>query len=553
MKKAIIVVGALITVLMTATAQTGVTNKPTPEGFATSLSEMDDEVLFRCITRELSDDMFGGRKPLTSYEAPTLDYIANKFREAGLEPASGGSYFQKTPLLSVMTHLKNNEIVVNGAKGTVRLRYWDDVVVWTQRAVNKLKVNKAEFVFVGFGIHAPEYGWDDYADIDVKGKVVVMLVNDPGFYDDQLFRGKNMTFYGRWTYKFEEAGRRGAAAALIIHDTAPASYGWSVVQNSRASSSLSLYSETDNKDLVAFQGWVTEEAGQKLFDAAGVSLAEATTAAKKKGFRSFPLKLKATIESTNDFEVGESANVVAILPGTSLKDEYVIYTAHWDHLGIGRPVDGDSIYNGANDNASGVAALILLGRRFKELPERPKRSVVFLAVTGEESGLLGSQYYVSHPLFPLEKTAICLNFDSYGDKMRTSDVIISAAGHSETDRYVMDAAATQGRTVVLSTENAGGGYYRSDHFNFAKVGVPVVLARSGNKYIDPQAANAHREKYYKSANYHQPSDEYHDWWDVSGSLEDIYLFYGIGLRLSNEGYFPKWNDGVEFKAAREKK
>ena len=543
MKKYIILIMALLTASLSVIAQTS--NTP--------LKDMDDETLFRTVTRELSDDRFGGRKPLTSYEAPTLDYIAGRFKEVGLEPITDGSYLQKVPLLGVMTHLKNNEIVVSGAKGTVKLRNWDDIVIWTLQAEKKIKVNKADFVFVGFGIHAPEYGWDDYADVDVKGKVVVMLVNDPGFYDDNLFNGKNMTYYGRWTYKFEEAGRQGAAAALIIHDTQPASYDWSVVQNSRTSATLTLYSETGNKELIPFQGWVTGESAQKLFDAAGVSFDESMAAAKKKGFKSIPLKLKTTIESNNDFEISESANVAAILPGTSLKDEYIIYSGHWDHLGIGQPVDGDSIYNGANDNATGIAALILLGKRFNELPERPKRSIVFLAVTAEESGLLGSKYYAENPLFPLNKTAICLNIDSYGDKMRTSDLIISAAGHSETDRYVIDAAASQGRTVAFSTSDTGGGYFRSDHFNFAKVGVPVVIARSGNKYIDPQAAEAHNKRYYSGqGSYHQPSDEYHDWWDVSGSLEDIYLFYGIGLRLSNDGYFPKWNDGIEYKAIRER-
>jgi len=513
----------------------------------------DDESLFRNVIRELSDDSFGGRKPLTKYEAPTLDYIAGKFGEVGLEPASGGSYLQKVPLLGVKTHLKNNEIVVTGAKGTVKLRYWDDVIAWTLRDEKTLKVNKADFVFVGFGIHAPEYGWDDYANVDVKGKVVVILVNDPGYYDGNLFRGKNMTYYGRWTYKFEEAGRQGAAAALIIHDTAPAAYEWSVVQNSNSSTSLRLNAEINRKNLVAFQGWVTNESAHKLFKAAGVSLDEAEAAARQKGFRSFPLKLKATIESTNEITEGESANVAAILPGTSLKDEYIIYSAHWDHLGIGQPVDGDSIYNGASDNASGVAALILLGKRFKELPERPERSVLFLALTAEEAGLLGSEYYVEHPLFPLDKTVICLNIDSYGDNMRTSNVTLSAAGQSETDRYVIDAAAAQGRTVTFSNNNSTGGYYRSDHFNFAKVGIPVVLARSGRSYLDPVEVQDHRNKYYNGkSTYHQPSDEYHDWWDVSGSLEDIYMFYGIGLRLANDGYFPKWNDGIEYKAVREK-
>ena len=506
------------------------------------LKGMNDETLFRTVTRELSDDYFGGRKPMTSYEAPTIEYIAAKFKEVGLEPGAGGSYFQKVPLLGVEARIKNNEVVVTGKKGTVKLHYWDDIVIWTLRAEEKLKIDKADFVFVGFGIRAPEYGWDDYAGIDVKGKVVVMLVNDPGFYDDHLFRGKNMTYYGRWTYKFDEAGRQGAAAALIIHDTAPASYGWSVVQNSRATSSLSLYDSDKNKELVPFQGWVTGESAQKLFEAAGVSMDESVAAAKKSGFTSFPLNLKTTIESNNKLAFGESANVAAILPGTSLKDEYIIYTAHWDHLGIGQPVAGDSIYNGASDNATGVAALMLLGRRFKELPERPKRSILFLAVTAEESGLLGSDYYAQNPLYPLEKTAVCLNMDSYGDNMRTSDLILSAPGQSETDRYVMDAAAAQGRDVVPSNYDPAGGYYRSDHFNFAKVGVPVVLAKGGQNFRDPQAAKAHREKYYPVSTYHQPSDEYHDWWDVSGSLEDIYLLYSIGLRLANDGYFPKWNN-----------
>ncbi|MCL2097524.1 MAG: M28 family peptidase [Bacteroidales bacterium] len=515
-----------------------------------SLQELNDEALFRVITRELSDDAFGGRKPLTPYEAPTVEYISARFKEAGMEPLNG-SYLQKVPLLGVTTHLTSNEVVMSGAKGIVKLRYWDDIVIWTLRAEKQLKINKADFVFVGFGIHAPEYGWDDYAGIDVKGKVVVILVNDPGYYDDNLFRGKNMTYYGRWIYKFEEAARQGAAAALIIHDTAPASYDWSVVQNSRSSACLTLYSEEENKKLLPYQGWVTGESAKKLFNAAGVPFDESMAAAKKKGFKSFPLKLKTTIASTNEIEFGESANVVGIIPGTTLKDEYIVYSAHWDHLGIGQAVNGDSIYNGASDNATGVAALTLIGRRFANLPEPPKRSILFFAPTAEESGLLGSQYYAENPLVPFEKTVICLNMDCYADYMRTGDLILSAAGHSETDNYVMEAAAVQGRTVVINNDNSNGWYYRSDHYNFAKAGVPVVIAKGGRDYLDPEAARAYHEKYHKGKyTYHQPSDEYNEWWDLSGTLEDIYLFYGIGLRLANDGYFPQWYDGVEFKAAR---
>ncbi|MDR0866073.1 MAG: M28 family peptidase [Candidatus Symbiothrix sp.] len=516
-------------------------------------AQESDELLLRKVIKELSADTFGGRKPLSVHEGPVLNYISQKFKEVGLEPAAGGSYLQKVPLLSVTTHLKYNQLNVRGKKDNVALKYWDETVVWSLRTDKSARLTNAEYVFVGFGINAPEYGWNDYADLDVKGKVVVILVNDPGFYDDALFRGKNMTYYGRWTYKFEEASRQGAAAALIIHDTAAASYDWSVVQNSRAGSSLSVLSETGNKELVALQGWVTGDAAKKMFDAAGVSLDESLAAAKKKGFKSFPLRLKSTIEFTNEVVLGESANVAGVLPGTSLKDEYIIYSAHWDHLGIGQAVDGDSIYNGAGDNASGVAAITLLAKRFNELTERPKRSILFLAVTAEESGLLGSEYYAKHPLFPLNKTVVNLNIDGAGDKMRTKDVIINHAGMSELDSYVKDAAAAQGRTVKLSNNNASGGFYRSDHFNFAKVGVPVVLAGGGREYVNPEAAKEHQALYDGKSNYHQPSDEYHDWWDFSGSLDDIYLFFGIGFRLANEDYFPKWNEGAEFKSIRDGK
>ncbi|MDR1332548.1 MAG: M28 family peptidase [Tannerella sp.] len=511
---------------------------------------ISDEQLLRTSIRELSDDSFGGRKPLTGYEEKTVNYIADKFKALGLQPANG-SYFQEVPLLSVKTNVKGNAVTLKGKKGSTRLKIMDDMVLWTLHAEKKLKVSKAELVFVGFGINAPEYGWNDYEGIDVKGKIAVMLVNDPGFYDDNLFRGKNyMTYYGRWTYKYEEAGRQGAAGALIIHETAAASYGWSVVQNGRASDILSLNSPTGNKELVALQGWLTGEAAQKLFDIAGKSLDDALAAAKQKGFKSFPLGVTTTIETDNDVHVANSRNVAGVLPGTDLKDEYIIYSAHWDHLGIGTPIDGDSIYNGAGDNASGVSALFVIAGKFKQLPTPPRRSILFLAVTAEESGLLGSEYYATHPLFPLSKTVVNLNMDGYGDKLRTSEVRASGGGLSkDIDRYVVEAAAVQGKPVTFSTTNPGGGFFRSDHFNFAKVGVPVILA-GGSKPLDAKAAEEHRKLWGGKSTYHQPSDEYHDWWDFSGSLEDIYLYYGIGLRLAGDGYFPKWDDAT-YKAVRE--
>lgn len=514
-------------------------------------NDVNDEQLHRTTIKELSDDSFGGRKPLSMYEEPTVNYIADKFKALGLQPVNG-SYFQEVPLLSVKTNVKGNTVTLKGKKGSVKLNLMDDIVLWTLHAEKKLKVSNAELVFVGFGVNAPEYGWNDYEGVDVKGKIAVMLVNDPGFYDDSLFKGKNyMTYYGRWTYKFEEASRQGAAGALIIHETAAASYDWSVVQNGRASNILSLNSPTGNKELVTLQGWITGESAKKLFDLSGQSLDDALAAAKKKGFKSFPLGVKTSIETSNDIQVANSRNVVGVLPGTDLKDEYIVYSAHWDHLGIGAPIDGDSIYNGAGDNASGVSALIVIANKFKKLATPPRRSILFLAVTAEESGLLGSEYYAANPLFPLRKTVVNINIDGAGDKLRTSEMRASGGGLSkDIDRYIVEAAATQGKPVTFSTTNPGGGFFRSDHFNFVKVGVPVVLA-SGTKPVDPKAAEAHKKRWGEKSVYHQPTDEYHDWWDVTGSLEDIYLYYGIGLRLANDGYFPKWDDAT-YKAVRDK-
>ncbi|MDR1814052.1 MAG: M28 family peptidase [Tannerella sp.] len=510
-----------------------------------------DEQLFRDNTRELGSDKYAGRMPLTKYDDMTVKYIADKYKEIGLQPVNG-SYFQDVPLLAVKTNIKGNAVNLKGKKGKLTLKYMDDIVIWTLRAEKKQKIN-AELVFAGFGINAPEYGWNDYEGLDVKGKIVVCLINDPGYYDDNLFRGKYMTYYGRWTYKFEEAGRQGAAGILLIHDTEPASYGWSVVQNGRQNAVLTLLSPTGNKENVPLNGWITGESAKKLFEISGVSYENAISSAKKKGFKYIPLGVTTTIETNNDLTEGVSKNVVGILPGTDLKDEYIIYTAHWDHIGIGAPVDGDSIYNGADDNASGVAGLFVLARRFVQLPERPRRSIVFLSVTAEEQGLLGSEYYVQHPLFPLNKTVIDLNMDVYGHKPASHDVILDAAGDSETDKYVIETAAAQGRVVKIAKASTAGGYFRSDHFNFAKGGVPVVLAKGGGDYINPEAVKAHIAKYGVLNTYHQPSDEYHDWWDVSGSLQDVYLLYGIGLRLANDGYFPKWNEGIPYKTIREAK
>lgn len=510
----------------------------------------EDESIFRSAVETLASDEFGGRKPLTEYETKTINYIAEKFNALGLQPINGDSYFQEVPLLSVLTKPQNDKISVRGKKGSVVLKNIDDLVIWSTRGEEILHLPESKFVFVGFGINAPEYGWNDYADVDVKGKIVIALVNDPGFYDDKLFRGKDMTYYGRWIYKFEEASRQGAAGVLVVHDTEPASYGWNVVQASWGDVNLSLFSENRNKELVALQGWITNQAAKDLFKIAGTSYEELLTAAQKKGFKSFSLNLTANIELVNEVKIAESANVAAVLPGTDLKDEYIIYSAHWDHFGIGRPINNDSIYNGAIDNATGVAALFVLANRFKNLEVRPRRSILFLSVTAEEAVLLGSEYYSKHPLVPLKKTVVNLNLDGYGPRGRTSDIILRAKGDSETDRYVYDAAAAQGRTVK-PVENKRGSYFRSDHFSFAKVGVPVVLAKGGSDFIDPEAEELKKKKFGTASTYHQPTDEYNPEWDLSGTFDDIYFLFGIGYRLANESYFPEWDENSPYKGVRE--
>lgn len=510
----------------------------------------EEDNIFREAVKTLASDEFGGRKPLTEHEELTVNYIADEFNKLGLMPANGNSYFQQVPLLNVKTRTKNNELTIKGEKNKITLKEYDDYVVWSTRGEKKMNLTNKEFVFVGFGINAPEYDWNDYEGIDVKDKIVIALVNDPGFYDAQLFNGDNMTYYGRWIYKFEEASRQGAAGILVVHDTKPASYAWNVVQASWGHVNLSLFSENKNRELVAIQGWLGNDAANKLFHLANTSYEEALDVAKKKGFKAYPLHVKSNIELISDVKIASSSNVAAIFPGTDLKDEYIIYSAHWDHLGIGEAIDGDSIYNGAIDNATGVAALFVLADRFKKLKNTPRRSVLFLSITAEEAVLLGSEYYAKHPLVPLEQTVINLNMDGYGPRARTSDIKVLGLGYSDTDKYVYETAAAQGR-IVKPIINKTGSYFRSDHFNFVKVGVPVVFAQGGDDLLDPKETKFDYTELRKR--YHRPTDEYNADWDLSGTFDDINILYGIGYRLANENYFPQWNDGIVYKTIREKK
>ena len=511
-----------------------------------AMAQTDDDGLsyFKEHVKTLGSDAFGGRKPMTEYETKTIHYIADEFKRLGLEPANQGSYFQAVKEISTFTRPQNNRITVKGAKGKTDLVFSDDVVVWTNRGTDKVVIPQTDYVFVGFGIHAPEYDWDDYAGVDVKGKIVIAMVNDPGFYNQELFRGRNMTYYGRWTYKLEEAERQGAAGCLVLHNEPAASYRWEVCQSSHVQNNIALCDETMNAHSLGMKGWLSEEACRRIFEVSGTDFEATLSAAKKPGFQSFPLKAKSKVQLNVEMSVGESHNVAAVLPGTDLKDQYVVCTAHWDHFGIGTPVEGDSIYNGASDNASGVAALMWLARKYQQLPIRPRRSLVFVAVTSEECGLLGSQYYCEHPLFPLSKTAANLNFDGSAPAERTHDVSLRAAGKTDTDALVVAMAAAQGRRVNIITEDPAGGYFRSDHFNFVKKGVPSILAGGGRDYVDPARHEA-KPKVYR---YHQPNDEYDEsWWDFDGAMENLNLMFSIGLVICNNDEMPKWTPQADFQ------
>ena len=514
--------------------------------------QYEEEVAFwKERIQTLASDEFGGRKPLTEYETKTINYIADEFKKLGLEPANKGSYFQPVREISTFARPDKNRIRVKAAKGSMDLNFPDDIVIWTLRGQKKIVVPNTDFVFVGFGINAPEYNWNDYEGIDVKGKIVIAMVNDPGFYDKNLFRGRNMTYYGRWTYKLEEAKRQGAAGALVLHNKPAASYGWEVCSSSHIQHNIGLCSDDLNADALAFQGWLHEEAAKKLFEMSGVDFEEVTAAAKKPGFKSFTMKAKSKVTmNVQDMVVGESHNVAAVLPGTDLKDEYIVCTAHWDHFGIGKTINGDSIYNGASDNASGTAALMLLAKKFQQLPVKPRRSIVFVAVTSEECGLLGSQGYCENPLFPLSKTAVNLNFDGIAPALRTTGVTLRAAGKTNTDALVIAAAAAQGRQVRIVTEDPAGGYFRSDHFNFVKKGVPTVLCGGGGEVIDKEKQAAIPKAY----RYHQPNDEYDEsWWNFDGAMENLNLLFSIGVIIANQDEMPKWAKDADFQRQADKK
>ena len=496
----------------------------------------DDETLLRDWIRTIASDDFGGRKPMTGYEDVTVNYLAGELERLGLQPAFGGSWFQSFGMIAVTASPAGSKIAVKGRR-KAELRYPDDLVVWTARATDRVDLPAAEFVFCGFGINAPEYGWNDYEGIDVRDKIVIAMVNDPGYYDAGLFRGRNMTYYGRWLYKFEEARRQGAAGCLVLHDTEAASYGWHVCVNGHLEGNLALFDpETRNAGELAVKGWLREEGCRKLFEAAGMDMEGAVAAAKRPGFKSFPLRVRGRIRMDVTYDVKETRNVAGILPGTDLKDEVVVFNAHWDHLGFGTPDEtGDEIYNGAADNASGMAAALLTAKKFGELPGATRRSLLFLFPSSEESGLFGSQYYCEHPAVPMERTAACLNYESVGPAELTRDVVVLGGGESTLDRFFVAAAAAQGRYIFFDDDNSDGWFFRSDHYNFVKKGVPALVVENGLHPVDP----LHPNKYPMPVWYHKPSDEYREDWDLSGTMANVNLMFSVGLSLANADNHPK--------------
>ena len=500
--------------------------------------------------RTLSSDAFEGRYPSSAGETRTIEFLSREFRRVGAAPGNGSSYFQDIPMLRI-TNDQQGVLTFSGGKSPLALAFGKDFMGFTAQFKEKIAIQDSETVFVGFGIVAPEFAWNDYHALDVRGKTVIMLVNDPGYYDPGLFHGKNMTYYGRWSYKFAEAGRQGAKAALLIHEAAPASYGWDVVRNSWGRPIFRLESGEGNASKCEMEAWISLDAAQRLCVAAGSDLELMRKAALAKDFSARDLPLKASIAFANVVEKAVSRNVIARIPGTDLADECVIYSAHWDHFGKDDKIVGDGIYNGALDNATGTAALIELASLFATVKTPPRRSILFMAVTGEEQGLLGSTYYTAHPVIPLAKTAAVINMDSLNIFGRMKDIQVTALGLSDLDEYASAAAARQGRYLVPESHPERGGFYRSDHFSFVLAGVPALNAASGMDHRSKgKVWGRQQREAYGRRNYHKPSDEYTSDWDLSGMLEDIRFYFDVGYRLSMEASFPQFKKDNPYQAAK---
>jgi len=516
------------------------------------------------VIRTLASDEYEGRAPASKGEELSTAFLEKQFKEIGLLPGNpDGTYYQNVPLVGITADPSAQlAFAQDGTGHTVTLQFGDDFVAWTKREVPEVHVD-AEMVFVGYGVVAPEYQWDDFKDVDVKGKVLVVLINDPPVpdprdpaqLDGKVFKGKAMTYYGRWTYKFEEAAAKGAAGCLIVHETGPAGYPWGVVKGSNTGEQFDLVRADKGMSRSAIESWMTSEKARELFALAGKDFEALKKSAVSRDFRPVSLGAKASLTLHNTLRTIESKNVVGKLPGRDpkLRDQYVIYMAHWDHLGIGPAVNGDRVYHGAVDNASGVAGLLEIARAYTNARPLPRRSILFLSVTAEEKGLLGSQYYAEHPLYPLTRTAAAINMDGIDMLGPTRDFVVIGLGMSSLDRVVKAVASAQGRVVKPDPEPEKGFYYRSDHFNFAKQGVPALDPHSGIEFIGkPEGWGLEMREKFTAEDYHKPSDQVKPYWELSGAVLDLQLLAEVGYRVANSTPLPTWNPGTEFKAKREK-
>lgn len=519
-------------------------------------SEITEQDLARRIAT-FSDDAFEGRAPGTPGGIAASQWIADEMAAMGLAPAGeNGTYFQAVPLVQSAVNRDASHVDFRAGERTMEVEFGRDIVAWTKRqSAGEVSVEASDLVFVGYGVVAPEYGWNDYEGVDVRGRTVVMLVNDPGFEsgDEDLFNGRSMTYYGRWTYKFEEAARQGAAAAIIVHETAPASYPWQVVQFSWSGAQYDLERPNDGADRVAVESWITRSLAQQLFAAAGVDWADARRAAREPGFRAIELP-GVTFEAalTTEIDRLETRNVLGMIPGAERPDEYVLYTAHWDHLGMREEsAEQDVVFNGAVDNATGVATILEIAERFAGEPP-PERSVLFLAVGAEESGLLGSAYYAANPLYSPAQTVGGMNVDASLPIGRTRDIIVIGSGASELEDILAEEAARQNRVLASDPTPEAGYFYRSDHVEFAKVGIPMLYADGGEDHIELGIEHGRAiSDAYRANAYHKPSDEFSEAWDMSGFVENAELLYNVGVRLATMDGWPNWYEGNEFRAIRD--
>ena len=511
-----------------------------------------DETLYRAQIRMLSSDEFEGRKPGTPGEEKTVAYIAEQFRKVGLKPAVGESFMQPVPMIEAVAGT-GASLSITGPHAPLTLVYGKDMVIWTKSGQPQADLRQSEVVFAGYGIVAPEYAWNDYAGIDVHGKTVVVLVNDPGYAtkDPQVFKGGTMTYYGRWDYKIEEAARQGAACVLLVHDAEAAGFGWQVVQNTWTGAQLSLAADA-NAGRAVLEGWIQKDAARALFGAAGLDFAAAATAAAHAGFKAIRMGVHAEATLHNSVRQFTSSNVIALLPGGSRRREYVLYTAHWDHLGRDPARQGHNVFNGAVEDASGVAGLVALAQSFIRTKPAADRSIVFIAFTGGESGLLGSEYYVEHPVFPLRDTAAALNLDGLRNGGPTRDVTIFGLGNTDLEQYARAAALLQGREVTPEPLPEQGLYFRSDNFSFANAGIPALYEWRGmdDSARGPVWGRAQLDDYL-AHRYRQPGDQYSPDWDVRGALDDLRLYYDVGMRVAHSRRFPRWYSNSEFRVSRD--